>query len=70
MFKNQIKLELLLKQHLRSVSDTIQLCFRWWCFLCTVESRFLETPRETNIGSRNREVREIEGKNVVFDQGR
>ena len=33
----------------------------------TVESRFLEPPRETKICSRNREVREIEGKNVVFD---
>ena len=37
------------------------------CGGITVESRFLEPPRETKIGSRNRKVREIEGKNVVFD---
>ena len=28
----------------------------------TVESRFLEPPRETKIGSKHREVREIGGK--------
>ena len=33
----------------------------------TVESRFLEPPGETQIGSRNRRVREIGGKITVFD---
>ena len=37
------------------------------CLGTTVESRFLEPPRETQTGSRNREVQEIEGKYVVFD---
>ena len=35
----------------------------------TVESRFLEPPGETQIGSRNRRVREIGGKVTVFDCG-
>ena len=33
----------------------------------TVESRFYEPPRETNIGSKNRIVRDIGGKTTVFD---
>ena len=33
----------------------------------TVESRFLEPPEETQIGSINRRVREIGGKITVFD---
>lgn len=33
----------------------------------TVESRFFETPREAKIGSKNRIVREIEGKITLFD---
>ena len=37
----------------------------------TVESRFLEPPRETKLGSKNREVREIEGKiTKKFIQGK
>ena len=40
-------------------------CYKTGIF--TVGFRFLEPPRETKIGSRNREVREIEGKDVVFD---
>ena len=35
----------------------------------TLESRFLEPPGETQIGSRNRRVREIGGKITVFDLG-
>ena len=37
--------------------------------LVIVESRFYEPPRETNIGSKNRRVREIGGKVTVFDRG-
>ena len=34
-----------------------------------MESRFFEPPRDTKIGSKNRRVREIEGKITVFDWG-
>ena len=34
----------------------------------TVESRFPKPPGETQIGSRNRRVREIGGKITVFDR--
>ena len=33
----------------------------------TVESRFLEPPGKTQIGSRNRRVREIGGNITLFD---
>ena len=35
----------------------------------TVESRFYRPQRETNIGSKNRRVREMGGKITVFDWG-
>ena len=34
----------------------------------TVESRFYEPPRETRIRSKNRRVREIGGKIILFEK--
>ena len=53
-----------LKQDSWTNNNVLVTCVHW-LFCYTVELRFLEPPRETKIGSRNRELRNIGGKITV-----
>ena len=52
---------------LNVISFPYATCFSMGIYELTVESRFYEPPRKTNIGSKNRRVREIAGNITVLD---